>query len=126
MSNQTALQPSESKPANEPLFVEAEKLLDQMRELSQSIGRRAYEFFETRGREFGHDMEDWFRAESELLRRVPVAISETDKQLTVRGTFSLVGNVERSPKTTISRSATIKLWPIMANSAEVLPRQMAK
>jgi HSP20 family protein len=83
MPAQTALQPSESKPENKPLFVEAEKLLDQMREFSQSIGRRAYEFFETRGREFGHDMEDWFRAESELLRRVPVAITETDKQLTV-------------------------------------------
>jgi len=31
-----------------------------------AIERRAYELFETRGCEHGHDWEDWFRAESEL------------------------------------------------------------
>jgi hypothetical protein len=33
---------------------------------SQQIARRAYERFETRGGEHGHDQEDWFGAEQEL------------------------------------------------------------
>ena len=39
-----------------------------MQEVQLAIARRAYELFEARGREHGHDWEDWFRAESELLR----------------------------------------------------------
>jgi hypothetical protein len=33
---------------------------------SEQIARRAYERFEARGREHGHDQEDWFDAEEEL------------------------------------------------------------
>jgi HSP20 family protein len=65
-------------------LTEAEKLFEQMKEFSQSVARRAYEFFETRGRELGHDLEDWFRAESELMRRTPVEIKEAENQITVR------------------------------------------
>lgn len=32
------------------------------------IARRAYEFFELRGRESGHELEDWLRAEREFTR----------------------------------------------------------
>ena len=32
----------------------------------EEIRRRAYEFYETRGREDGHDLEDWLRAEAEV------------------------------------------------------------
>ena len=84
MQSQRSLEPQfKSAPAS-PILVEAEKLFDQMKELSQSVARRAYEFFEARGRELGHDLDDWIRAESELLRRVPVEITESDDQLTVR------------------------------------------
>lgn len=69
---------------NKPLFVEAEQLFEQMKELTQNIAQRAYEFFETRGREFGRELDDWFRAESEVLRRVPVEIKEEGDKLTVR------------------------------------------
>jgi hypothetical protein len=37
-----------------------------MQEEHLAIESHAYEFFETRGCEHGHDWEDWFRAESEL------------------------------------------------------------
>lgn len=40
----------------------------QRQQLELAIARRAYELFENRNREHGHDWEDWFRAESELLR----------------------------------------------------------
>ncbi len=84
MQTQTALETKPQTTSNSPFIVEAEKLLDRMRELSQSVARRAHEFFETRGGEIGHALDDWFRAESELLRHVPIEVKETDKQLTLR------------------------------------------
>jgi DUF2934 family protein len=34
--------------------------------LNEQIARRAYQYWEARGREDGYDLEDWFRAEQEL------------------------------------------------------------
>ena len=70
--------------ANKPLFVEAEHLFEEMKELTQNIAKRAYDFFEARGREFGRELDDWFRAESEVLRRIPVEIKEQGDKLLVR------------------------------------------
>ena len=36
-------------------------------ELTEQISRRAYELFEARGHEHGHDREDWLQAETEIL-----------------------------------------------------------
>ena len=38
-------------------------------ELEHQIRLRAYELFEARGREDGHDIEDWLQAETELTKR---------------------------------------------------------
>jgi HSP20 family protein len=84
MKSQQAIQTRQQRTSTSPVFVEAEKLLEKMKEFSQSVAQRAHEFFEARGREFGHDMEDWFRAESELMRRTPVEIKEAENQITVR------------------------------------------
>jgi HSP20 family protein len=84
MKSQQAIQTTKQQTPDSPIFVEAEKLFEQMKEFSQSIGRRAYEFFEARGRKFGHDLEDWFRAELELMRRTPVEMKEAENQITVR------------------------------------------
>ena len=81
MASNQALQPAPE--TSNPTFVEFEKLFEQMKEFTQSIAHRAYDFFEVRGREFGHDLEDWFRAESELIRHVPVAIKETEQNIVV-------------------------------------------
>ena len=36
-------------------------------DLTHRISQRAYELFEARGREHGHDREDWLQAEAEIL-----------------------------------------------------------
>ena len=36
-------------------------------ELEDQIRLRAYELYEERGREDGHEMEDWFRAKEEII-----------------------------------------------------------
>jgi hypothetical protein len=35
--------------------------------LEEQICRRAYEIYEARGREHGHDREDWLQAEAEIV-----------------------------------------------------------
>ena len=59
-------------------------LLDRIQDLSNSIARRAFEIFEDRGRAFGHDLEDWLRAESEFLHPMHLDIAESDDAVTVR------------------------------------------
>ena len=56
----------------------------EMKQEHLAIELRAYELFEARGCENGHDWEDWFRAESELLRPVSIAISESDDWISIR------------------------------------------
>jgi len=53
-------------------------------EINDLIARRAYELFESRGFAHGHDLEDWLRAESEILLNVPVDITETETEVTIR------------------------------------------
>ncbi|HMV47721.1 MAG TPA: Hsp20 family protein [Blastocatellia bacterium] len=88
MKAQQALAPTESarmeKATGSPLFVEAGALIERMEELTKSVARRAYEFFEARGRQFGSELEDWFRAESELLRPIPVTMKEDESRITVQ------------------------------------------
>lgn len=79
-----AQQALEKKPTPSPFIVEAEKLFEEMKDFSQSVAKRAYELFEARGREWGHELEDWFRAETEVMRWVPVEVKEADGKLFVR------------------------------------------
>ncbi len=40
--------------------------------LDEGIRKRAYQLFEERGGEHGHDIEDWLRAESQITGEMPV------------------------------------------------------
>ena len=52
-------------------------------EIYARIARHAYELFEARDCNSGHDWEDWFRAESELLRSVPIEMTEKPDEILV-------------------------------------------
>ena len=54
-----------------------------MAEIESTTARRAYELFASSGFTDGHDLEDWLLAESELFGRMPVEVTETEKELTV-------------------------------------------
>ena len=41
----------------------------QPQNLEEQIRRRAYELYEARGREDGHELDDWLRAEEEITRQ---------------------------------------------------------
>ena len=54
------------------------------KEVYARVARRAYELFEDRGCNSGHEWQDWFQAESELLRPVPIEIAEERDKIIVR------------------------------------------
>jgi len=62
---------------------EFEKIFNRMHEMQETISRRAFELFEEGGRIFGRDLDNWFKAESELLHPVNVSIEETGEGLKV-------------------------------------------
>jgi HSP20 family molecular chaperone IbpA len=65
-------------------LAEAESLSDRVRAIRESIAFRAYEFFEERGRQHGHDLEDWLLAESEILLQIVVKTYDFEDTLIIR------------------------------------------
>jgi len=61
-----------------------EEISSWLSELYDVTARRAFDIFESRGRSPGHDQEDWFRAESELLHPVPLNLTESNGEYIVR------------------------------------------
>jgi len=59
--------------------VSAEKFEEGSLELTEELIRvRAYHFYENRGREPGHDLEDWLEAEAEVFGKKPAASAEPE------------------------------------------------
>ncbi|HZP32808.1 MAG TPA: Hsp20 family protein [Candidatus Acidoferrales bacterium] len=50
----------------------------------EKLARRAFEIFSNNGKGFGHDLENWLQAESELLHPVHVEMTEQDGAVNVR------------------------------------------
>jgi HSP20 family protein len=86
MKNQgTAMAKSPDKKVSKPpFFVEAEKMFDRMAGLTRETSQKAFEYFMNHGGTLGSRFDDWLHAEMELLRPVPVDITETDKMVNIR------------------------------------------
>lgn len=57
---------------------------DGIKEILDSLARRAFSIFESNGRRFGNDLSDWLQAERELLHPAPLDVSESDGSFEVR------------------------------------------
>lgn len=79
----TQLTKTAPKGTNSPAFVEAEKMFEKLAEITKETTARAYDFFMTRGSQFGSHLEDWLRAEAETLRAAPVKITDTKDMVNV-------------------------------------------
>lgn len=53
-------------------------VLEEMERVKEEIRRRAYAFFEQRGCEPGHEVEDWLKAEEQIRNWPPVQTRESD------------------------------------------------
>jgi len=78
----------------EPVKQGSEEIFNQFSRINDVIARRAFELFERHGGSPGHEMEDWSRAESELLHPVPLNVSESDSEYTVRAEVPGFGSKE--------------------------------
>jgi HSP20 family protein len=67
-----------------PVRQESSGILSEFDRIYGSIAQRAFGLFEGNGRWPGHDLDDWFRAERELVRPIPVELKETDAGFTAR------------------------------------------
>ena len=80
----TALEKApEAKEAAGLRLVQPETLFERMSLIHNEIARHAFEIFESKGGVFGHELDDWFKAETKLLHPVHVNISETADALEV-------------------------------------------
>lgn len=87
-----------------PLFQEIEKRLGEIRQ-------RAFEFFDKRGRELGHDLADWIQAEHEILGWPAAELAEKNSEykleMTLPGFSASEVEVSATP-TEIAVHAAIK------------------
>jgi HSP20 family protein len=58
-------------------------LLEQFDKVYHSIARRAFELFKGNGQWAGHELDDWLRAEAEMLHPLHLEMTESDGDLTV-------------------------------------------
>lgn len=77
------MQPAKELQPVHPLIVEAVTLFNRMEEIQQQIAERAYQLFEERGRNDGHDFDDWAKAEAELLAPIQIGGNETANALEI-------------------------------------------
>ena len=61
-----------------------DEIFEDMKQTFDEIAKRAYEIFEGNGRQPGLDLDNWLRAESELLHPAPLELSESNNAITVR------------------------------------------
>jgi len=88
----------------------------EMQQMQLAIARRAYELFEARRCEHGHDWEDWFRAESELLRPVSISTSESANQISIRA--NVLGFEENELKVSVEPHRILILGKKQINTTE--------
>ena len=69
---------------SEPVKHSSKEISSHLSQMHDVIARRAFDMFESRGRSPGHELEDWSRAESELLHPVPLNVTESSGQYIVR------------------------------------------
>ncbi|MGB9121606.1 MAG: Hsp20 family protein [Candidatus Angelobacter sp.] len=51
--------------------------------ITKQLAKRAFQLFEERGCENGHDLDDWFKAEAELIAPIPIKVKETAREIRI-------------------------------------------
>ena len=74
----------ERTPEHELAKRSSDKISNRFSQIYDVIARRAFDIFERRGRVPGQELEDWLRAESELLHPVPLNVTESKGEYIVR------------------------------------------
>ena len=73
--------------AQEPVAITpagSQSLLERMDEVFNEISKRAFEMFDGNGRVFGRELDDWLKAEREILHPVQIQLSESGDSFEVK------------------------------------------
>ncbi len=104
----------------------------EMQSVQLALARRAYELFEVRGCEHGHDWEDWFRAESELLRPVSISMKDSADHISIRANVlgftpnELRVGVEPTQIIVLGKKESIRIQAEQGKSESVEPDLLLK
>ena len=96
--------------------VTLDSLQSGLEQIRSAIARRAYELFEGRGYKHGHDLEDWLKAQAELVGSIEFQTSERRGSLSLRG--KVIGFKENEIKTAIEPRRAIVIGMKQANADE--------
>jgi len=77
----TAVQPAKEP---SPIRLTFSGAAERVKEVFDSIAKRAYELFEGNGRIEGRDQENWFKAENEMFHPVHVHMTESEEGFEIR------------------------------------------
>jgi HSP20 family molecular chaperone IbpA len=98
---------------------------------------RAYELYEARGCETGHDLDDWLQAEQELVRAENLEVTDRGHEIRIRSKFSTLPtgeiSVGISPQRVIilaenlaaeatSQAAAVSRQPALLEIVDLVPR----
>jgi HSP20 family molecular chaperone IbpA len=81
MKDDVALKPKKAKIAFDPTSLM--QFCERSDRITHQLAKRAFQLFEERGCEHGHDLDDWFKAEAELLTPIPIKVKETAGEIRV-------------------------------------------
>ena len=80
----------------------SESLFDELKQMQSRIMKRAYEIFDANGHVFGRDLDDWLKAEEELVWKPAIELEEKDNkfllQIAVPGVESKNIDIEVTPE----------------------------
>jgi HSP20 family protein len=82
-ATQTALEPVAAK-ESVPVKTPSNEMLERFNKAYEEIANRAFSIFENDGQWFGHDLDHWLRAETELFHPLHVNVQESDGTVTVQ------------------------------------------
>lgn len=83
MSTEIRVRPESSEP--QAVKCEAQcNMLEEMEAFERRVRERAFDLFQRRSPWDGNEWDDWFKAESEMLKPIPLELSETGDSYSVR------------------------------------------
>src|SRR3954470_139066 len=65
-------------------LISQDRFLKRMSDLHKLIAQRAYQLFAARGFGHGHELGDWLQAEAQLMKAIPLELSETPDTLKIK------------------------------------------
>lgn len=80
---------SNTQVPQEPVIINSvQDVFKEMEALYNAVSQRAYELFDGRGRQPGRDLEDWLKAESELMLKPDIEVTEKGKKVVINAKVS--------------------------------------